>query len=224
MCVTAVGFDLDATLAVTDRPRAKLLADATTAVDAPSLSRQAYLDAHSRHLASETREPIFADLLADGCGTDADELAAAYRRAILDALSPLDGVPDLLSSLRREYRVGLLTNGPVVAQRGKLARLGWEDNFDVTVVTGELEAGKPTRHAFDAFCEKLGDPPADTVYVGDDPKMDVRGANDAGMKTIQVLFPDGPDPEPSADAYVERDELVTALPDVIASLEARDDG
>jgi putative hydrolase of the HAD superfamily len=224
MCVTAVGFDLDATLAVTDRPRAKLLTDATKAVDAPSLSRQEYLDAHSRHLASETREPIFADLLADGCRTTPDELTDAYRQAILDALSPLDGVPSLLSELRREYRVGLLTNGPVVAQRGKLAQLGWEDGFDTTVVTGELDAGKPDPHAFDALCEGLDVPPAETVYVGDDPEMDVRGANEAGMRTVQVLFSGGPDPDPVADAYVERDELVTALPGVIASLEARDDG
>lgn len=222
MCVTAVGFDLDETLAVTDRSREKLLADATKAVDAPSLTRDEYLDAHSRHLTSESRKPIFADLLADGNGTDASELTEAYQRAILGALAPLGDIPSLLDELREEYRLGLLTNGPVAAQRGKLRELGWEGYFDATVVTGELDAGKPDRRAFDALCEKLDVRPEKTVYVGDNPVADVRGANEAGMWTIQVLFPDGPEPEPSADAYVDRDELVATLPDVISSLDTED--
>jgi len=36
----------------------------------------------------------------------------------------------MLADLRGEYRVGLLTNGPVRAQRDKLETLGWEDAFD----------------------------------------------------------------------------------------------
>ncbi|WP_266078332.1 HAD family hydrolase [Haladaptatus caseinilyticus] len=218
MRVTAVGFDLDDTLAVTDRPRATLLSDATNAVSAPALSRDDYLDAHSRHLATETREPIFADLLPEGSDTSSERLTEAYRDAILDALTPLTGVPNLLDTLRQEYRVGLLTNGPVVAQRGKIAQLGWEPYFDTTIVTGELEAGKPDRRAFDALSTELGVPTEETAYVGDDPEMDVRGASDAGMRTIQVTYPDGPDPMSVADAHIDRQELVLGLPDLLSSL------
>ncbi len=218
MRLTAVGFDLDETLAVTERAREKLLADATKAVGAPSFSREEYLDAHSRHLTSESRKPIFADLLADGAGTDAKELTDAYQQAILNSLSPIGDIPGLLSKLHQEYRLGLLTNGPVNAQRGKLSELGWEEHFDATVVTGELEAGKPDRRAFDALCNRLGVQPEEMVYIGDNPEADIRGASEAGMKTIQVLFPDGPEPEPSADAYIERDELVSVLPEMISEL------
>ncbi|WP_227374421.1 HAD family hydrolase [Haladaptatus halobius] len=218
MRVTAVGFDLDDTLAVTERPRDELLAAATDAVDAPTLSRDEYLDAHGRHLASETRRPIFADLLSDESDTSPDELAEAYRTAILDALTPLENITDLFETLRRDYRVGVLTNGPVVAQRGKLAELGWDGRFDAAVVTGELDAGKPDGRAFETLCAELDSPPNETVYVGDDPEMDVRGAKDAGLMAVQVLYPNGPEPEPAADAYVDRDELVTKLPDVLASL------
>ncbi|WP_049969821.1 HAD family hydrolase [Haladaptatus cibarius] len=218
MRVTAVGFDLDDTLAVTDRPRATLLSDATEAVSAPSLSREDYLAAHSRHLATETREPIFADLLPEESEISSETLTEAYRNAILDALTPLTGIPNMLDTLRQNYRVGLLTNGPVVAQRGKIAQLGWEPYFDTTIVTGELDAGKPDSRAFDALCSELGSPPEETVYVGDKPEMDVLGANNAGMMTVQVLYPDGPEPEPVADAYIDRDELVLGLPDLISSL------
>ncbi|WP_435155006.1 HAD family hydrolase [Haladaptatus sp. DFWS20] len=218
MRVNAVGFDLDDTLAVTDRPRATLLSDATDAVSAPSLSRDDYLDAHSRHLATETREPIFDDLLPEESDIPSERLTEAYRNAILDALTPLTGVPSLLDTLRQHYRVGLLTNGPVVAQRGKIAQLGWEPYFNTTIVTGELEAGKPDRRAFEALCTELDVPAEETVYVGDDPEMDIRGASDTGMTTVQVLYPDGPEPEPVADAYIDRDELVLGLPDLLSSL------
>ncbi|GAA0227866.1 HAD family hydrolase [Haladaptatus pallidirubidus] len=217
MRVTAVGFDLDDTLAVTDQSRATLLSDAAEAVSAPALSRDDYLNAHSQHLATETREPIFEDLLPEGSEISSETLTEAYRNAILDALTPLTGVPGLLDTLREQYRVGLLTNGPVVAQRGKITQLGWEPYFDTTIVTGELDAGKPDSRAFGALCTELETPPEEAVYVGDDPEMDVLGANDAGMMTIQVLYPDGPEPEPAADAYIDRDELVLRLPDLLSS-------
>ena len=61
----AVVFDLDYTLAVPERDRATILAEAAQAAGAPPLSREAYLEAHRRNLTRETREPIFADLLAE---------------------------------------------------------------------------------------------------------------------------------------------------------------
>lgn len=215
MAPTAVAFDLDSTLAVTDRSRTALLAEATETAGAPPLDRQDYLDAHARHLASETREPIFADLLPDDAGVTAADVADAYRRAILDALEPVPGAVDLLADLRGQYRVGLLTNGPVVAQRGKLAALGWEDHFDAAVVTGELVAGKPDERAFSALLSELDATPAETVYVGDNPETDVRGATDAGMRAVQVVYDDGPDPHPAADAHVHRDDLPRRLPDLL---------
>ncbi len=120
----AVVFDLDYTLAVPRRDRATLLEEATAATGAPSLTRQSYLEAHRRNLTSETREPIFADLLADS-ESDADPaaVATAYRETIADALEPLPDVEAMLAEFRDAYRVGLLTNGPVRAQRHKLETL-----------------------------------------------------------------------------------------------------
>ncbi|WP_049925797.1 HAD family hydrolase [Halopiger goleimassiliensis] len=218
--VRAVVFDLDYTLAVPTRDRETILAEAVETADAPPLSREAYLEAHGRNLTRETREPIFADLLAER-ETDADPaaLARAYREAIADALEPLPGVEGMLADLRGEYLVGLLTNGPVRAQRDKLATLGWEDAFDAALVTGELEAGKPAPAAFEAIAAALEVDPADAVYVGDDPEADVYGATNAGMDAIQVLLEDGPDPDPRAVAHVEQSSLATAVPEVVADLE-----
>ncbi|ELZ08780.1 HAD-superfamily hydrolase, subfamily IA, variant 3 [Natrinema thermotolerans DSM 11552] len=216
----AVVFDLDYTLAVPRRDRTTILEEAATATGAPSLSREAYLEAHRRNLTSETREPIFEDLLAD-TDSDADPaaVATAYRETISDSLEPLPGVEAMLADLRRSYRVGLLTNGPVRAQRDKLETLGWEDAFDAALVTGELEAGKPDSRAFGAITDELGVAPDEAVYVGDEVEADVRGATEAGMRAVQVLLSDGPGPDPRAVAHLEQGDLAAALPGVLEGLE-----
>ena len=239
MTIQAVGFDLDYTLAVPESDRSRLLADAVDAVGAPPITREAYLEAHRRNLTGETRAPIFEDLLDgsegeqadggarrggalakddDGPGPRAAELAREYREAVNAALVPISGVEELLASLRERYRVGLLTNGPTVAQREKLVTLGWTEAFDATVVTGELTAGKPDRAAFEALLDGLESTPDETVYVGDEVEADVGGATGAGLATVQVVFEGGPDPDDRADAHVRRDDLARDLPGIIESL------
>jgi putative hydrolase of the HAD superfamily len=227
MGIRAVAFDLDYTLAVPVRDRETLLAEAVDAVDgAPPLTRKSYLRAHSNNLTADTREPVFAALLeqedsADDIGDDATlstALAEAYRERVTDALVPVEGVEPMLAELREEYQLGLLTNGPVLAQRSKLTHLGWTDAFDAALVTGELPAGKPDRTAFEALLDALDSEPAATVFVGDRVGDDIEGAANAGLVPIQVRYDGGPDPSPLAEAHVRRPALPTALPALLETL------
>lgn len=219
MGLSAVAFDLDYTLAVPARDRQTLLDEATEAVGAPPLTREAYLGAHDDNLTTETRTPIFESLL-EGAETEATptDLAVAYRERVTASLVPVAGVERLVADLRRRYRVGLLTNGPAVAQRDKLTALGWTDAFDVALVTGELDAGKPDIEAFAVLLDALDSAPDETAYVGDDVAADIGGAADAGLLPIQVCFPGGAAPDPRAVAHVDRDELADRLPEVLADL------
>lgn len=221
--IRAVGFDLDATLAVPDRDRATLLSEAVRTAGAadllPGLTRDSYLRAHRKHSGNRTREPVFAALVeehSNGKGhADPARLAAAYRCAIEDALVPVPSAADLVGSLRKSYRVGLLTDGPVRTQRDKLETLGWTDLFDTIVVTGELPEPKPDPRTFARLLDDLGVDPRNAVYVGDHPEADVAGAADAGLYAVQVCFPGGPDPHPAADATIRRSELAERLPDLL---------
>ena len=217
--IRAVGFDLDETLAVPERDRSTLLAEALRAAGAADLladvTRESYLRAHREHSGDRTREPVFAALVeehADGEGVDPARLAAEYRRAVEDALVPVEGAADLVARLRRDRRVGLLTDGPVRTQRGKLERLGWTGLFDAVVVTGELPEPKPDPRTFRRLLDRLDAAPDEAVFVGDHPEADVAGAANAGLYAVQVRYPGGPGPHPDANATVERDELVERLP------------
>lgn len=217
MAFSAVVFDLDYTLAVVRRDRSTLLAEAAKAADVPiEFSREEYGAAHQRAHAHETRAPIFAELL--GGNETGEALAEAYRTAIADVIEPIDGAEALIDELRQRYKVGLLTNGPVLAQRDKLEVLGWEELFDATVITGDLEAGKPDAGAFEAILDSLDVRAEQAVYVGDGVETDVVGARGAGMTVIQVCYPGGPDPDPRADAHINREDLTTELPETIRRL------
>jgi putative hydrolase of the HAD superfamily len=207
----AVVFDLDYTLAVTRRDRQALLDEATATAGVRDIDRREYLDAHGTHVADETRTPIFDAILDEG---DPEAVARAYRRAVNGALVPVEGAADLVADLRERYRVGVLTDGPGRAQRSKLERLGWTDAFDAVVVTGDLPAAKPDPRTFEAVLAAVDAPAGETVFVGDHPEADVRGATRAGLSAVQVLggrF----DPAPEAVAHVRRAELVPALRDLL---------
>ncbi len=214
MAPDAVVFDLDYTLAVAERDRQTLLDEAAAAVGTSPIGRDEYHDVHLANHSHETRAPIFAELI-EGSETDADRVATAYREGIAASLRPVDGAEAMIEELREEYRVALLTNGPSVAQRDKLATLGWEGLFDAAIVTGEIGTGKPDRRAFEAICEAVSVSPTDAVYVGDEVGTDVHGASGAGMYAIQVLYPGGPKPDATATAHVERSHLPTDLPPVV---------
>lgn len=218
MALRAVAFDLDGTLVVTDRDRETLLQTALDSVDGPPISREEYLRAHDADLATETRRPIFAELLSEYDGdTSPARLATAYRDRIEEALVPVEGAEQLLERLREEYRLGVVTDGPTRAQSGKLETLGWTDRFDATVITGDLPSGKPARYAFDALLDELGVVASETAYVGDHPEYDVEGAKDAGLYAIQVLG-SGDERHPRADGYVERERLAGELPSLLKRL------
>lgn len=219
MSIRGVAFDLDYTLAVTTKDRDAILRDAIAAVDGPQIHRQEYLTAHRNNLTKQSRTPVFRDILAEkNSDTDPEAMAAAYRQEISDALEPLADIEPLIRELRSTYRVGLLTNGSVLAQRSKIDQLGWEALFDTTLVTGELPAGKPDAAAFDALLAGLGTTANETVYIGDTPLDDIEGATKSGLYAIQVLFDGGPDRDPRADAYIDRSRLTEELPAVIQSL------
>jgi putative hydrolase of the HAD superfamily len=207
MTLAAVVFDLDYTLAVPERDRQTLLNEATIAAGGQEVDRSEYLAEHRKHRATETRTPIFEGLLSMG---DPVEAAEAYREGVNEALVPVAGVPELVEELRTQYRVGLLTDGPVRAQEAKLETLGWTDLFDSVVVTGSLPAGKPDQRAFEAILSELGVAAGAAVYVGDNPDADIRGAKDAGMVAVQVLG-DRFERAPEADAYIEREQLADEL-------------
>lgn len=93
-------------------------------------------------------------------------------------------VPDVLRALGARYRLGIVSNypfGPVVS--GSLERIGVAGMFEAVIVSGEVGWSKPHPEIFRRALAALDADPARTVFVGDNPVADMRGAKGAGMST-----------------------------------------
>jgi len=118
------------------------------------------------------------------------ELVEVYRNHE-PAIRPYEGVVELLSVLRARYRLGVLSDGFLPAQRLKLDALGVERFFDAVLFTEQIgrDAWKPSPAGFEAIRSKLDLPHEACAYVADNPAKDFVAPNKLGWRTIQWLRP-----------------------------------
>jgi putative hydrolase of the HAD superfamily len=108
-------------------------------------------------------------------------------------LTPFPGARELLGALRRHCRLGLLTDGHLRVQKGKLEALGLGPYFDATIFADEWgrSAWKPSPIPFAAALGALGTEAARAVYVADNPAKDFLGARRSGLAGIRLRHPAG---------------------------------
>ncbi len=225
--VRAIGFDLDHTLAIDNRLErvaflrllevvlaeggraGGTLGDEIDAIDALLTSQ--------RHGEFSIDEAVRRFVAAHGVQPLESHVARFRQTAVAmvdELVVPLPGVGTTLQSLaRRGVAMAVLTNGWNPMQRRKAERVGFAGTV---LVSTEIGVQKPAPAAFGALLEALGTPPAQTWYVGDDPRGDIEGAHDAGMPAVWIdwegkEYPDGlRRPEHTIRDF---DELLQLLPE-----------
>ena len=97
---------------------------------------------------------------------------------------------DVISTLgefkRRNYRLGIITDGNVQRQKRKIRLLGIQDFFDIIICTYELNSPKPSEVPFKEALHRLKIKPKKIYYVGDNPLVDFKGAKKNGYFTIRL--------------------------------------
>lgn len=93
-----------------------------------------------------------------------------------------------LEELKKEFRLGLLTEGRRSAQEAKISALGLDRWMETVVILGEEERAewKPSRKPFDRILGMLSVAGSDAAYVGDNPLKDFRGARETGLRTVRI--------------------------------------
>ncbi len=118
---------------------------------------------------------------------DIARLVRVYRNH-KPGVRPYPGVIGLLRELRRRgWRIGLLADGYLPAQRLKFAALGLADYFDAVVYNEAAgrAAWKPSTAGFERIARLLNVPHGQCVYVGDNPAKDFLPGNRLGWLTVQ---------------------------------------
>ena len=121
------------------------------------------------------------------------ELTAIYWQTVSEESKVFPGAKDLLISLRQKgFQLGLMsdTDGLDGMKAQRIEDAGLVSFFDAILVPGEdTKETKPNTQPFIKMCELLGVAPENAIHVGDNPKTDILGAKELGMKTI-ILTPD----------------------------------
>ena len=105
----------------------------------------------------------------------------------LDSLELRPYVKKLLDKVSIEYKLGLISNftyAPVIY--AGIKNLGINQFFNAILVSEEVGWRKPHTKIFKEALRRLEATAKETVYVGDSPLEDIKGAKAAGMKTVFI--------------------------------------
>jgi putative hydrolase of the HAD superfamily len=139
------------------------------------------------NLGRESVLPLVIERYADG-RFSIDELVDVYRSHV-PRIRLFPGYSGLLRSLKRNHRLGIITDGHPEVQRRKAEALGLPLVVDSIVYTWELGSHneKPHPLPFTLMLERLNVEPRRALFIGDSLYKDRRGAQGVGMKFARVL-------------------------------------
>ena len=110
-----------------------------------------------------------------------------FFQDFIDTLELRVGAKKLLAQTQAKCKVGLISNfthAPVIYK--SLRKIGICNFFNAVVVSEDVGWRKPCSQIFQDMLNRLQIKAEDAIYVGDSPIEDIRGAKEAGLKTIFV--------------------------------------
>jgi putative hydrolase of the HAD superfamily len=146
----------------------------------------------------EYRHGVWSGALAENGFADpllADTLSCVYVAERRARYQPFPDALQVLRELGQKFRLGLVTNGPGDMQQDKLDVSGLKGRFGAIAVSREVGFAKPDPRIFAVALGQLEVAASDSVFVGDNPRTDIRGAHAAGMKAVWLNRDNTPQPE-----------------------------
>ena len=147
----------------------------------------------------------------------AEEFNRRYQIRLGDTIVFRDDSIRIVKSLRGCVRQYVVSNGTIVAQNRKLKLSGFGDLMDGIFLSEEIGAEKPSKAFFDAVFEKIRPClPDEVLIVGDSLTSDIRGGNNAGIRTCWY----NPERKEAPDGF-RIDYIISDLHEIIPVVMAR---
>lgn len=127
------------------------------------------------------REFFESEGLDVGC---AEAFNEAYQVSLGDTIVYRDDSYNIIKSLRGKVKQYAVSNGTVIAQTKKLRLSGLGELMDGIFLSEQLGVEKPNAEFFDKVFEQIGQiDKSEIIIVGDSLSSDIRGGNNAGIRT-----------------------------------------
>ncbi len=195
--IKAILFDLDDTLwpIVPVIQRAEMVLYDWLTLHAPRVAQQFTIDSMRARrgvlMAAEPRYQIDLWSLRHTVLTEAfmaagedtamvDQAMAVFSQA-RNSVTPFEDVLPTLTLLKSQVALGSISNG-----FADLDVIGLAHHFQVSLAAHRMGTAKPDAAIFLAACDALGVKPSEAAYVGDDPQLDVEGAQKAGLHGVWI--------------------------------------
>ena len=112
----------------------------------------------------------------------------AYRETGPVFLKPYpDTMPTILRLRESGFKVGCASSGKSVKQWQKLVSLGLQHCFHSVVISEDLGLQAFSKEVIDEVVKRLGADGSETVYIGTNPKAEIRIANEAHVIAVRLL-------------------------------------
>jgi putative hydrolase of the HAD superfamily len=164
-----------------------------TFLGAYNLSHEKYRKVRYEELREVTNAVWVAEALCHlGFEVNADDARVkaalnGFFQDFIDTLTLREDARKLVKHAREQCKVALISNftyAPVIYK--SLRKVGLSGFFNVVVVSEEVGWRKPSFQIFEYALNKLQIQAHEAIYIGDSPNEDIKGAKQAGLKTIFV--------------------------------------
>lgn len=100
---------------------------------------------------------------------------------------PVSELYDVLDFFQaRNIKMGIVTNGSSAFQNTKIDRLGIREYMKTIIISEEVNYRKPDPEIFRLALAEIKSSPRATLFVGDNPDVDIKGARDSGLVSVWV--------------------------------------
>ena len=162
---------------------------------------EAYIEAHEKYRKiryEQLREVTNAVWVAEALSNLGFKVTAndyrikaalnVFFKDFIDTLELRLGAKKLIQQAAEQCKVALISNfthAPVIYK--SLRKTGISEFFNAVVVSEENGWRKPSTHIFQDALKRLQVEANEALYIGDSPLEDIKGAKQAGLKTIFVV-------------------------------------
>lgn len=223
--IRAILFDLDNTLFARDaafcRYASRLLErrEIDSAKRADVLQRMLETDRKHQHRSFDAYGSETTGVCPE-LGWSTEEYLADYLPGLLAEARPQADVQSMLCALKPLYSMGIITNGGSLRQRDKMRRIEILDFFEprTILISEEVGARKPDPLIFQTALNVIATDPNEVLFCGDDPRCDISGARNMGMKTCWIWGEHHSDKFPANMPTPDfRLQSIVELPEILAS-------